>query len=49
MNDYLSLSDIRKMAVRVHCINLTTPRAKETFIKRLNQLVTRAPKIKFWS
>ena len=47
--NYLTLSDIRLLAVEVSCINSTTVSARECFLKRLRQQISWAPKIRFWA
>lgn len=44
----LDLADIRKMAVEVHCYNMDARPARLAFIKRMNQLISRAAKIRHW-
>ena len=45
----LTMADIRKMAVEVHCYNMTVQPARVSFIKRMNQLISRAAKIRTWA
>lgn len=46
---YLSITELRMMAVKVQCINSTKRPASIDFKKRLNALISRAPKIRFWA
>lgn len=45
----LTLADIRKMAVTVHCYNMAVTPARIGFVKRMNQLISRAAKIRSWA
>lgn len=45
----LTLADIRKMAVTVHCYNMAVTPARMSFVKRMNQLISRAAKIRNWA
>lgn len=46
--NHLTLADIRKMAVTVHCYNMQVEPARISFVKRMNQLISRAAKIRNW-
>lgn len=46
--DYLTVADLRKLAIHVRCRTESVPSAREAFIKRLNQAISLAPKIRFW-
>lgn len=45
----LTLADIRKMAVEVHCYNMAVQPARMGFVRRMNQLISRAAKIRNWA
>ena len=45
----LTLADIRKMAVEVHCYNMAVTPARMSFVRRMNQLISRAAKIRNWA
>ena len=45
----LTLADIRKMAVTIHCYNMQVAPARMGFVKRMNQLISRAAKIRNWA
>lgn len=45
----LTLADIRKMAVTAHCYNMAVQPARVGFVKRMNQLISRAAKIRNWA
>ena len=47
--NHLTLADIRKMAVTVHCYNMRVAPARIGFVKRMNQLISRAAKIRHWA
>lgn len=46
--ELLTLTDLRKLAIHVRCRTESVPSARENFVKRLNQVISRAPKIRFW-
>ena len=46
--NYLTLADVRKMAVTVHCYNMAVRPARMSFVRRMNQLISRAAKIRNW-
>ena len=45
----LDLATIRKMAVTIHCYNMQVEPARMGFVKRMNQLISRAAKIRNWA
>ena len=47
--NYLTLADLRKMAVEVHCYNMAVQPARMSFVKRMNQLISRAARIRNWA
>lgn len=49
MSNQLSILELRKMAVEVQCINLSKRPAAASFRAKLNALVSRAPKIRWWA
>lgn len=45
--ELIEVADLRKLAIHVQCTQKRT--AAEDFKARLNALISRAPKIRFWS
>ncbi len=45
--DVMGVTDLRKLAIHVQCRSKRT--AADDFKARLNALISRAPKIRFWS
>ena len=45
----LDVNEIRKLAIHVQCRTAAKRTAAEDFKARLNALISRAPKIRFWS
>lgn len=45
----LEVNEIRKLAIHVQCRTAAKRSAAEDFKARLNALISRAPKIRFWS
>ena len=44
----LEVNEIRQLAIHVQCRTAKQRSAREDFIKRLNSLISRAPKIRWW-
>ena len=44
----LEVADIRKLAIHVQCRTAAKRSAAEDFKARLNSLISRAPKIRWW-
>lgn len=44
----LEVTDIRQLAIHVQCRTATKRSAREDFKARLNALISRAPKIRWW-
>lgn len=45
--EFIEVADLRKLAIHVQCKSKRS--AADDFKARLNALISRAPKIKFWS
>lgn len=45
----LEVNEIRKLAIHVQCRTAAKRTAADDFKARLNSLISRAPRIKFWS
>lgn len=45
----LEVNEIRKLAIHAQCRTAAKRSAADDFRARLNSLISRAPKIKFWS
>lgn len=44
----LEVQDIRQLAIHVQCRTSNTRSAREDFVRRMNALISRAPKIRWW-
>ena len=48
-DDGMAVTDIRKLAIHVQCRQAGKPTASELFKRNLRQLISRAPRIRWWA
>lgn len=47
--EMIEVADLRKLAIHVSCRTTGQPTAKQLFERNLRQLISRAPRIRWWA
>lgn len=47
--ELIEVADLRKLAIHIQCRTTGKPSASDTFKRNLRQLISRAPRIRWWA